>query len=111
MEDLLEKMQEILSDPESRKQVSELAQMLQTDTPTEKNPSDNFDPTLLLKVGELLKQPQKDKNTELLLALRPHLREERQKRLDTALKLLKLWHIWKTLQSAGLLQNLLSSQE
>ncbi len=115
MEDLLAKMQEMLSDPESMKQISELAQMFQSGeapeqtpeaSPPEVNTSD-FNPNLLLKAGELLHQQQNDKNMNLLLALRPHLGQPRQEKLDKAVKILKLWHIWKQLQASGILQNLL----
>lgn len=118
MENLLGKMQELLSDPESMKQISELAQMFKSgdlenppqdspppESPPETNPS-GFDPGMLLKVGELFNQ-QEDKNTALLLALRPHLGQTRQLKIDKAIRMLKLWHIWKQLQASGMLQNLL----
>jgi len=116
MENLLGRMQELLSDPESMKQISELAQMFKSgETETSADvPAQNsgetlpdFDPSLLLKAGELFQQPENDKNTALLLALRPHLRQSRQIKIDKAVRLLKLWHIWKQLQSTGMLQNLL----
>ena len=50
---------------------------------------------------------QKDKNSELLLALKPHLREERQARVDKAIKLLKLLALWNVLKDSGMLKNLL----
>ena len=115
MENLLSKMQELLSDPESMKQISELAQMFQSgevpesapeSSPQEVHPPD-FNPNLLLKAGELLHQQENDKNMNLLLALRPHLGQPRQEKLDKAVKILKLWHIWKQLQASGMLQNLL----
>ncbi|MDE6087476.1 MAG: hypothetical protein K2G25_03735 [Oscillospiraceae bacterium] len=114
MEDLLGKMQELLADPESMKQISELAEMLKADTNDNNsnniNNSANFlSPELLTKAGELLNQHKKpDKNTALLLALRPHLRQQRQNRIDHAVKLLQLWGLFKNLQQTGILQNLLS---
>ena len=118
MENLLGKMQELLSDPESMKQISELAQMFKSgemenpiadSPPTAPAPEINpgFDPNMLLKVGELFSQQEEDKNTALLLALRPHLGQTRQVKLDKAVRMLKLWHIWKQLQASGMLQNLL----
>ncbi|MBE6875618.1 MAG: hypothetical protein E7496_02660 [Ruminococcus sp.] len=116
MENLLGKMQELLSDPESMKQISELAQMFksgetasspETSSQSSEENLPDFDPGLLLKAGELFRQPEDDKNTALLLALRPHLGESRQIKLDKAVRLLKLWHIWKQLQASGMLQNLL----
>lgn len=124
MEDLLGKMQELLSDPESMQQISELAQMLRNETDDispSSSPSSGsedtcgssdsgfpFDPMLLLKLGELWQNSQKqDENTALLLALRPHLRSERREKVDRAVKLLQIMTIWNTLKESGMLQNLL----
>ena len=113
MADMLEKVQEILSDPESMKQISELAQMLQTENespvpalPHDEPPKMQPDMSALLQMGELLKSQKSDKNTALLLALRPHLGENRQKRVDQAVRMLRLWEVWQTLQKTGMLQNL-----
>ncbi len=116
----MEKMQSLLSDPESMQQIAELARMMQSETGTDAvNPSPapsaeptdsgfSFDPMLLLKIGELMQTAQTpDKNTALLRALRPHLREERQEKVDRAIKLLQLLAVWGTLRDSGLLQQLL----
>lgn len=124
MENLLGKMQELLSDPETMQQVSELAEMLKADNSqklenpenpknsqdlSDHNHSDFLSPDLFIKAGELLRQnSEPDKNTALLLALRPHLREQRQNKIDNAVKLLRLWNIFKNLQQTGILQNFLS---
>lgn len=125
MEDLLSKMQELLADPETMQQVSELAGMLKNnninpensqnsqDLPDVNNINNNLNnflnPEMLLKAGELLRQNQQpDKNITLLLALRPHLHQQRRHRIDNAVKLLQLWGIFKNLQQSGMLQNLLS---
>ena len=110
MEDLLGRMQELLSDPESMKQISELAQMFKSEepeAPVSAPPSDGLDPGMLLKAGEMFRQMKPDKNTALLLALRPHLGYERQEKLDKAVKILKLWNIWKQMQETGMPRNLL----
>mgnify|MGYP007070078495 CR=1 FL=1 len=114
MADMLEKVQEILSDPESMKQISELAQMLQTEneppvpsSPQDEPPKMPADMSALLQMTELFQNQKSDKNTALLLALRPHLGERRQKRVDQAVRMLRLWEVWQTLQKTGMLQNLL----
>ncbi len=122
MENLLDKMQELLSDPESMKQISELAQMFKSgefNSPEENSSSPEqsapevstghfgIDPGMLLKASELFHQQDNDKNTALLLALRPHLGQTRQIKIDKAVKLLRIWHIWKQMQDSGLLRNLL----
>ena len=123
MENLLGKMQEVMSDKETMQQISELAQMLKTSdnsetknqnqnsSPPAKNfdNSNNLDANILMQAQELLQQnSEPDKNTALLLALRPHLCEQRQLKIDKAVKLLHLWNIWKNLKETGMLQNLLS---
>lgn len=117
MDDLFGKMQELLSDPESMKQIAELAQMLESETasapPTEdcpppKNGGPAFDPIMLLKIGEMMNSMQNpDENTSLLLALRPHLKAERQERVDRAVKILKLLHVYSAMKESGMLQNFL----
>ncbi len=123
MDDLFGKMQDLLKDPESMKQISELAQMLQSETNAASAPpaadscseaaADDsggfpFDPMMLMKLGEMLNSSQKpDENTALLMALRPHLKEERRSKVDRAVKLLRLMSIWSTLKESGMLQNFL----
>ncbi len=118
MDDLFGKMQELLSDPESMKQIAELAQMLESETASAPPPAEDcpppesgglpFDPLMLLKIGEMMNSMQNpDENTALLLALRPHLKAERQERVDRAVKILKLLHVYSTLKESGMLQNFL----
>lgn len=47
-----------------------------------------------------------DKDCGLLLALRPHLSEEKQKRLDKAVKLIKLYNVFITMRESGMLSEL-----
>jgi hypothetical protein len=55
-------------------------------------------------IGEASKQ---NKNSDLLLALKPHLGAEKQKRVDKALKLLKILAIWNIAKESGLLKDLI----
>lgn len=115
MDELMEKMQSILSDPESMQQISELAQMLKgdagADPPAPQSPppsSGGFDPAMLLKLGEIMNNAKKeDANTALLTALRPHLKEKRREKVDRAVKILQLLTIFNLLKENGMLQNLL----
>ena len=128
MDDLMGKIQEMLSDEESMKQISELAQMFSssdnTETKSSESPSkpDNavsglpggiaglgmgdFDFTKILKVQEIMNKASNDKNAEFLLALKPLLREERQSKVDKAVKMLKLFTVWTVLKDSGLLNDL-----
>lgn len=115
------KIGELLSDEESVRQLSELAQMLMSDSgaPEEKSEgstsgdgqqqeSGGFDVGSIMKLTGLLGSvSQSDKNTELLLALRPHLKEDKQRRVDKAVKLLKLIAVWNLAKDSGLLNDLI----
>lgn len=128
MDDLMGKIQEMLSDEESMKQISELAQMFSSsdnnDTKSSETTSkpDNtaaglpggiaglgmgdFDFTKILKVQEIMNKASNDKNAEFLLALKPLLREERQQKVDKAVKMLKLFAVWTVLKDSGMLNDL-----
>ncbi len=111
-------MQELMSDPESMKQLSELAQMLRegNDPPADEAGTASsgmeqfpFDPAMLMQFGEVLNASNApDDNMKLLLALRPHLRQERREKVDKAVKMLRLLAIWNLLKDNGMLQNFLS---
>lgn len=114
MDDIMGKISELLSDEESVRQLSELAQMLVSDN--EKNEAktesavadEQPDIASMLRITSLIGEASKqDKNTDLLLALKPHLGEEKQKRVDKAIKLLKLLAIWNIAKESGLLQELI----
>ena len=116
----MEKMQSLLSDPESMQQLQELAQMLQadsgqesTETPTATEQTDaaasggGLDLGALMKVSQLMGSAKEDSDAALLLALKPHLREERQKKVEKAVKMLKLLSIWSMLKESGMLKDFL----
>lgn len=61
----------------------------------------------IMKLGEILsKMNESDKNTELLIALKPHLREENRAKIDTAVKLFRLISLLPYLKESGLFDNL-----
>ena len=65
-------------------------------------------PAGLAKLGNLLQSAKQDTpGAALLRALRPLLRENRQKRVDEALRIMRLLSLWPVLQQSGLLQGLL----
>lgn len=47
-----------------------------------------------------------DKNTELLLALKPHLRDENQGKVDRAIKLMKMMSVFMLLKDSGIADKL-----
>ena len=67
----------------------------------------NIDIDTILKIGEIMsKLSETDKNTELLLALKPHLSKENQDKVDKALMFLKIMTILPLLKESGLLDKL-----
>ena len=123
-DDMMGKIQEMLSDEESMKQLSELAKMFSSSENDNNNqnkemaeekseaafPSGDFglgdiDITKLFKVQEIMSKASNDKSTELLLALKPLLREEKQAKVDKAVKILKLFAVWTVLKDSGLLSD------
>ena len=120
MGEMLQKMSNVLSDPESVKQLQELAQMLQQEEDEENgsNSADaaqnadseggGLDLSMLLRVQELMGAVQsQDEDAKLLLALRPHVQEKKKKKIDQAVKLLKLYAVFSAVKENGLLQDLL----
>ena len=103
--------------------MQELAQMLQADsgqesTETESAPTateqtdatasgGGLDLGALMKVSQLMGSAKEDSDAALLLALKPHLREERQKKVEKAVKMLKLLSIWSMLKESGMLKDFL----
>ena len=63
---------------------------------------------MFMKIGEIMsKMSEQDKNTRLLLAMKPHLRDENQAKIDTAVKLFRLISLLPYLKDSGLFDNLL----
>lgn len=108
MNDIMSRINELLSDEESAKQISELAQMLVNDdkeADTEDKTADMPDLSSVLKLSSVIAEAsEKDRNSDLITALKPHLSEEKQKKADKAIKLLKLIAIWEIVKDSGLLQ-------
>ena len=94
---------------------SELAQMLvsedgsASDTDNaEKQSDEQPDLGAVLKLTSLVGAVSNDsKNTDLLRALKPHLSADKQKRVDKAIKLMKLLAMWNIAKDSGLLQELI----
>ncbi|MBR2284023.1 MAG: hypothetical protein IJ874_06345 [Ruminococcus sp.] len=128
--DLTGKISELLSDEESLRQLMELAQMFRSgDIPDNGDEQDSSaggaesgtgedsaaeKPGDMPDIGSIMRlaglagaAAQGDRNTELLTALKPHLSAERQKRVDRAIKLMKLLAVWNLAKESGLLNDVL----
>ena len=119
LDDITEKIQSLLSDEESMNQIKELASMLSggadfsaaTEDPEAfggtdgaENSNGGINPLALIQL--LGAASADDKDCGLLIALRPHLSAEKQRRLDKAVKLLKLYNIFVTMRENGMLNDL-----
>ncbi|MBQ8960085.1 MAG: hypothetical protein IJ071_02580 [Ruminococcus sp.] len=111
MDDLMEKLSGILSDKESVQQLSELAQMFmsgQEEPSGGEGPQEAPDLSAVMKLSSLAgAMSAHDPKADLLLALKPHLGEERQRKVDKAVKLLKLIALWKIAKENGLLSDII----
>ena len=118
MDDLTQKLQSLLSDPESMRNLSELAGMLRQpdadqdappdaataeDTAQESAAVPPFDLEKMLALGQALSAAQEDETAALIRALKPHLSEKRARRADNAVRMLRLWSAAGILRENGML--------
>ncbi len=130
MDDISEKLSEILKDPDSLNRVREMAESILGNNNNNVNDNDNnnnnskkpepmtsgnmgslfgndFDPVQIGKIISImsrLKADCDDNRTKLLLALKPHLSEPRREKIDTAVKLLKLFDLLPLLRESGMFE-------
>lgn len=134
MDDLMAKLQSVLNDEQSMKQLSQLAGALSGDDASQAQPAageavpndfsqllksldlntqtqqpappaaPGIDVAKLMQLQAILQQANKhDKNVDLLLALRPLLKEENQVKIDRLIKIFKLFSVYPALKQSGLL--------
>ncbi len=95
MGDMEEKLNSLLSDPGAMENIAKMArQLMGGDAPEEEQPSAaglaTPPPALGNILGKLQGGGQKDDKTQLLQAMKPYLKEERQRKMDRALKLARM---------------------
>ena len=105
-EDLLAKLFEQLLDSEEKSNSNAKNSEIDSDGGSE-DIFGGIDIEAVMKLGEMLSSMNKpDKNTQLLLALKPHLRPENRSKVDSALKLMKIMSILPLLKESGVLEGL-----
>ena len=105
-EDLLAKLFEQLLDSEEKPNSNAKNSASDSDNSSE-DIFGGIDIEAVMKLGEMLSSMNKpDKNTQLLLALKPHLRPENRSKVDSALKLMKIMSILPLLKESGVLEGL-----
>lgn len=105
-EDLLAKLFEQLMDAEDNK--SESTDADRSDSSESGDVLGGIDLEAIMRMGELMSQMNKqDDSTRLLLALKPHLKPENRRKVDSAMKLMKIMNILPLLRDSGILDGLL----
>ncbi len=117
MDDIAGKISELLSDPDGMNKIKSMAENLFKDKslePQETNEAsesldsgfslpDGIDIGKIMTLMSAFNNQKADKRSQLLLALKPHLCEERRERVDKAVKLLKIIALLPLLREQGLL--------
>ena len=81
-----------------------LAGLTSTGSKSQADSGGGFDISKLLKLQTIMAQSNKsDKNVELLLALKPLLKEENQAKIDRLIKIFKFFAVYPALKESGLL--------
>ncbi len=120
MDDLSQKISEIMSDPQALEQIKGLGEMLGLNniqnaplhnTPVSSDSTSGFDTAnmmgIVTKLAPMLGNLNKeDDTTRLLVALRPFLSVERRKKLDEAAKLIKMMRLLPLIKDTNLLDSL-----
>ena len=119
----MSKIQEVLGDEESMKQISQIASMLNQDSsqddknadfaPGNNNINNNngndtqapdFDIAKIMKLKDIMqKSKKKDPSTDLLYALRPLVKSETQIKIDKLLKIFRIISLLPLLKESGIL--------
>lgn len=121
MEDISQKISDLLASADGLDRIKAVAANLLGDDfkgKEQTTPKENNDFSLpqnllenmgniqgIMKVAGLLGNKQTDSRIELLRALKPHLSEERAKRVDKAISILKIATILPILREEGLLES------
>ena len=71
----------------------------------------NIDVGMLMRVQQMLSDNGDDKNANLLLAIKPHLSDERQARVDNAIRMMKLTRLLPLIKESGLFGGILDGLE
>ncbi len=107
MDDLSEKLSELLNNPSGMQRIKEMAQSLlgkeEPEEPAEPDILGDLDIGAITRLMGMMKQGTgDDSRVKLLLALKPNLTPERQAKVDSAIKILKLIELAPLLKDMGI---------
>lgn len=123
LDDMAKKIQSLLNDEESMKQIQELAEMFgggmglgqnnssggNAPPPTPPSGSQSqsdslfgsIDPMAIMQLSAAFSK--KDPNCDLILALKPLLSKDKQQKADHAVKMLRLYNVYTAMRESGIL--------
>ncbi len=115
MDDLNQKLAQILNDPESMNRVKEMAESILSENSKPKEEADQSvfgqvdsnELSNIMSIVSALNRKNDDTRTNLLAALKPHLSEPKREKVDTAIKILRLLDLLPLLRESGVLGKLL----
>ncbi len=109
MSEFEDRLNAVLNDPDSMAQIMKLAQSI-GDKSEDSKPEQSNDPGIdigsLMSLAGQLGSTSDSKYSALLCAIKPYLSDERQNRLDRALKISRLSKLAKTALESGLIGEL-----
>lgn len=114
MDDIAGKISQLLSDPDGMSKIMSVAENLFSNSSDQETKADTasdggFSLPEGLDIGKIMglmsafNNQKTDRRSELLLALKPHLSQERRDRVDKAVKLLRIISLLPVLREQGLL--------
>ena len=124
MEDIGEKISNLLNSPDGMDRLKSLAEGLFSGNSSDASESQKQEPQSheislpdnllqnfdniggIMRLAKILGKKQQDSRIDLLCALKPHLSKERAKRVDKAISILKIAAILPILREEGLLDSL-----
>lgn len=108
MDDISEKLSALLNNPEGLEGLKSMAESLLNGEGTKEKDQSSLQQSEIAGIMKILNalKSTNDKSVDLLLALKPHLSHEKQAKLDTAIKLLKIYSILPLLKDTNILGDL-----
>ena len=110
MDEINDKLSKILNDPESMEKVRQMAESIlgEEESAADDTPLPDMDPAIISKIAGIIQKFNTggDTRSALLLALKPLVSKRRQKKVDTAIKLLRLIDILPYLKDSGIIDSL-----
>ena len=114
MDDISQKLADLLNNPESMEQMRKMAESILGEKEEEQRaPNGDFDISTLLGMEDIgnilgiinrLRSSGNDPKAQLLYALKPHLSPPRREKVDTAVKILKIIELLPLINETGLLK-------